>query len=36
MPKNFNVTGTCIPDKHYMVDVKDLAGRKAHQRGLRQ
>lgn len=21
MPKEFHVTGTCIPEKHYMVDV---------------
>ena len=21
--KKFNVTGTCIPEKHYMVDISD-------------
>lgn len=23
MPKKFNVTGTCVPEKHYMVDISD-------------
>ncbi|WP_265231205.1 hypothetical protein [Clostridium sporogenes] len=23
MKKRFNVTGTCIPEKHYMVDVSN-------------